>query len=67
MEFARASQKRPKKNLVTARESKQEPDAGRSYDLAYAVGFPLADARGSNFSSSSLSAEKFAVVTVLRG
>ena len=67
IEFACSSQKGSKKNLVATDESKQKPNAGRFYDLAYAVDFPPADARGSNFTSSSLSAEKFAVVTVLRG
>jgi hypothetical protein len=67
MKFASASEKWSKKNLVTADECKQEPHAGRFHFLAYAVDFPFTDARGSSFTSSSLSAEKFAVATVLRG
>jgi len=67
IEFARASQERPEKNLVATDESKQQPNASRFHVRAYAVEFPPADARGSIFSNSSLSDEKFAVATVLRG
>ena len=67
IEFARASQERPQKDLVAADESKQQPNGSKFYVRAYAVEFPAAGARGSIFSSSSLSDEKFAVATVLRG
>lgn len=67
IKFARASEKWSEKNLIAAQESKQQPDARRFCVLAYAVDFSLAVACGSNFTNSSLSVEKFAVATVVRG
>lgn len=67
MKFAGASKKWSEKNLVAANKPQQKPYADGFHVLTQAVDFSLEDARDISFSRSSLSAEKFAIATVLRG